>query len=328
MSISTMSDDVTTTTLYDQSNQERTRYIVLGFFIVLMIVDLWLIISLIHYGIKTTKWRRLQPGNPNSLSSGRIYLSVIICSITTFFYHLFLAAYQIVGFQENEDSLCKATISMANIAYISCFLAIDLFLWFRQRTLYTAFLPVARFTKPLKLFSYIIIFVSFFVGVVGIVLAILANAVNFISVGCNLQNESSLQPIVFTSIASTLIFCQVSLLLIFIYALLSLHGFDVKKRWKFLFCCKRQSSINEPTDRTKIVVNKIIKKATLFAALSLLFDLLVFCSRFLYSRQGSRNEMIPVLRSLTISINLYFVILSFIAWKDMITSPCKSFCSR
>ena len=80
----------------------------------------------------------------------RIYLSVIICSITTFFYHLFLAAYQIVGFQENEDSLCKAMVIMDNIAYISCFLAIDLFLWFRQRTLYTAYLSVTRFTKPLN----------------------------------------------------------------------------------------------------------------------------------------------------------------------------------
>ena len=326
MSISTMSTDVTTTTLYDQSNQERTRYIVLGFFIVLMIVDLWLIISLIHYGIKTTKWRRLQPGNPNSLSSGRIYLSVIICSITAFFYHLFLAAYQNVGFQENEDSLCKAMISMDNIAYISCFLSIIIFLWFRQRTLYTAFLPVTRFAKPLKFFSFIIIFVSFFLGVVGIILAILANMVISTSAGCVLQNQSSLQLIAFASIGSTIIFSQVSLLLIFIYALLSLHGFDVKKRWKFLFCCKRQPSINEPTDRTKIVVNKIIKKATLFAALSLLFDLLIVCLTFLHPRQGSRNEI--VLPSLTISINLYFVILSFIAWKDMITSPCKSFCSR
>ena len=328
MSISTMSDNVTTATLYDQSNQEQTRYIILGFLIALMIVDLWLIISLIHYGIRTTKWRRLQPGNPNSLSSGRIYLSVIICSITAFFYHLFLAAYLIVGFQENEDSLCKAMISMTNIAYISCFLCIDLFLWFRQRTLYTAFLPVTRFTKPLKFFSYIIIFVSFFVGVVGMILVILANTVISTSAGCDLQNENSLQLIAFACIANALIFCQVSLLLIFIYALLSLHGFDVKKRWKFLFCCKRQPSINEPTNRTRIMVNKIIKKVTLFAALSLLLDLLIVCLTFLYPRQGSRNEIVSVLPSLTISMNLYFVILSFIAWKDMITSPCKSFCSR
>ena len=328
MRISTMSDDITATTLYNQSNQEQTRYIILGFLIVLMIVDLWLIISLIHYGIKTTKWRRLQPGNPNSLSSGRIYLSVIICSITAFFYHLFYAAYLNVGFQENEDSLCKAMISMASIGYISCFLSIILFLWFRQRTLYTAFLPVTRFTKPLNFFSFIIIFVSFFLGVVGIILAILANAVNSTSAGCDLQNENSLQLIAFASIGSTIIFSQVSLLLLFIYALLSLYGFDVKKRWKFLFCYKRQPSINEPTDRTRIIVSKIIKKVTLFAALSLLFDLLIVCLAFLYPRQGSRIEILSLLPFVTTSMNLYFVILSFIAWKDMIISPCKSFCSR
>ena len=191
-------------------------------------------------------------------------------------------------------------VIMDNIAYISCFLCIDLFLWFRQRTLYTAFLPVTRFTKPLNFFSFVIIFVSFFLGVVGVILAILANAVNSASAGCDLQNENSLQLIAFVSIGSTMIFSQVSLLLIFIYALLSLHGFDAKKRWKFLFCYKRQPSINEPTDRTRIIVNKIIKKVTLFAALSLLFDLLIVCLMFLYPRQSSQNEIISVLPSLTI----------------------------
>ena len=75
-----------------------------------MIVDSWLIISLIHYGIKTKKWRRLQPGNPNSLSSGRIYLSVIIGSITAFFYHLFNVVYRNIGFHQNEAQLCKVVV--------------------------------------------------------------------------------------------------------------------------------------------------------------------------------------------------------------------------
>ena len=104
-----------------------------------MIMDLWLIIFLIYFGVKTKKWRRLQPGNPNSLSSGRIYLSVIICSVTTFLCHLFIAVYRNVGFNQNEAQLCKVISDMVDITYSSSFLSVILFLWFRQRTLYTAF---------------------------------------------------------------------------------------------------------------------------------------------------------------------------------------------
>ena len=49
----------------EQSN--HIRFVGLGVYIVLMIVDLWIIISLIHFGIKTKKWRRLQSGNPDLL---------------------------------------------------------------------------------------------------------------------------------------------------------------------------------------------------------------------------------------------------------------------
>ena len=73
MNISTMSDDVTSKILNEQPHQKQMRFLFLSFYIVLMIVDLWLMISLTHYGIRTKKWRRLEPGNPNLLSSKPVF---------------------------------------------------------------------------------------------------------------------------------------------------------------------------------------------------------------------------------------------------------------
>ena len=61
----------TETTSFEQSNQRRIRFFAVTVSIVLMAVDLWLIVSLIHFGIKTRKWRQLKASNPDSLSSGK-----------------------------------------------------------------------------------------------------------------------------------------------------------------------------------------------------------------------------------------------------------------
>ena len=313
----------------EQSNQEQTRFIFLSFYIVLMTMDIWLIISLIYYGIKIKKWRRPQPGNPNSLNSGRIYLSVIICSLATFFHHIFVAVYRNIGFHQTEDKLCNWVFDMVVITYCSCFLSVIFFLWFRQRTLYTTFIPAAHFTKPLKFFSFIIIFVSIILGIIGLISWILTSHIVTSPNGCTFKNSRNSQLLTFVLSASFIIFSQVSLLAIFIHALLAMHGLGMEERWTSLVCCKSsiEHTKKQPTDRTTMIVNKVIRKATFFAALSLLSDLLVISLTLLYPRQGNRHEIISVLGSLSVSMNLYFVILSFIAWKDMIMSPCKSLSS-
>ena len=83
---STLTSNLSTgTAFYENSNQDTTRFLFLGIYVVLMIVDMWFSVSLVYYGIKTGKWRRLETGNPDSLNSGRIYLSVIVCSVAAFF---------------------------------------------------------------------------------------------------------------------------------------------------------------------------------------------------------------------------------------------------
>ena len=85
------------TELSSPKQSNHIRFVGLCVYIVLMIVDLWLIISLIHFGIKTRKWRRLQSGNPDLLSSGKIYLSVVFCYISALVYHIVVAVYRNYG---------------------------------------------------------------------------------------------------------------------------------------------------------------------------------------------------------------------------------------
>ena len=329
MNTSIMNDSVTTITIQqEKSNEEQTRFVYLSFYIVLMIVNLWLIISLIHYGIKTKKWRRLQSGNPNLLNSGRIYSSIVICSVTVFFSSLFIVVYHNIGFHPNNHNLCNAVGGLIIITCSSCFLSLVFFLWFRQRTLYTAFLPIERFTKPLKFFSFIIIFVSIFLVVSGVIFSILTSNFDTSQTGCVFGNEKIFKFVIFLIAGTCIIFSQVALLITFICALLTMQKLDGKESWKSLLCCKYQPS-NEPTteqraNRRRAIIKKIIKKATVFAALSLLSDLLVISLTFLISWKGNRHEIISALGSLSVSMNLYFAILSFTSWKDMITSPCKS----
>ena len=324
---STISNAVgTETILHAQSNQEQIRFFALGIYVILMILDMWIIISLIHFGIKTKKFRRLQHGNPDSLSSGRIYLSVVVCSIATFLFHLVVAMKDNIKLQTNE--FCDLMTDMIQIMWTMCAFSIVLFLWFRQRGLYTAFLPMAHISKSLNVFSFIIIFVTFFSGVIGLILLIVPNDNVASPIGCVKKKEKNLFPLIIA--VSTMIFSQVSLLFVFVQAMLKWHGSSLKARWKLLLFCKRKTAIErshvreQPVDRTRTIVHNVIRKTTIFAALSLLFDLVVVSLTLLFSKGDQERYFVSVLGAFSTSMNLCFVILSFTTWKEMITSPCKT----
>ena len=182
----------------------------------------------------------------------------------SFFYHLFTAVYRNIGFHQNEAQLCKAMSDLVDITYASCLFSVIFFLWFRQRALYTAFLPMARFTKLFNFFSFISIVISSVLGITGIILLILTNDIAASSIGCIIKNNRIFQLVTFMISGIAIIFGQVSLLVAFIHVLIVMQEHDVKERWKSLFCCKHQPSIEhtrgQPADETKTIVDKIIRK--------------------------------------------------------------------
>ena len=322
------------TTSFEQSNQIRIRYFTLSVLVVLMAVDLWLVVSLIHFGIKTKKWRGLQPKNPKLLNSGRIYLSVVICCVTAFVYH-FAEAMDESALFYYDDEWCDSIGDLFKTLYSLCLLSVIFFLWFRQRAFYTSFLPTARFTKCLKVFSFSIIFISFFFVVISLTLWSIPNDKVATPIGCIYRNDGNLRLPSLVIAFTTIIFSQISLLAVFIHALLASQKLNAEKKWKLLFCCRPKPSIKQtntteqPNHQTQEIVHNVIRKTIIFAALSLLCDILVIFLTFLLQLLVKRSEIISVLASISVSLNLCFVILSFVAWKDMITSPCRSFtCNR
>ena len=323
----------TETTFIEQSNQRRIRFFALSVSVILMAIDLWLIVSLIHFGIKTRKWRQLKASNPDSLSSGRIYLSVVICSVIAFLYHLVGAVDESVLFYY-DDEWCDSIGDLFRTLYGLCLLSVIFFLWFRQRVFYTSFLPTARFTKCLKVFSFSIIFISFFFVVISLTLWNIPNDKLASPIGCVYRKDGNFRFPSLIIAFTTIIFSQISLLAVFIHALLASQKSSVEKKWKLLLCCRPIPSIEHinatepPNHRTQTIVHNVIRKTTIFAALSLLCDVLVIFVTFLLQLLVKRSEIISVLTSISVSLNLYFVILSFVAWKDMITSPCRLFASH
>ena len=315
---------------YKQSDQEEIQFFALGVYCVLMTVDVWITISLIHFGIKTKKWRHLQRGNPDLLSSGWIYLSVIFCSVFALLYHLMMGIYQNIEYEESDDKLCDLLSDTVKILFFFCVFFVTFFLWLRQRVLYTTILPTVHFTKALKLFSFMIIFISFVFGASGAILANIPKDIVASPDGCVYKKDGDLRRLstIFAGIA--LIFSQVSLLAVFIHALLVLDGSSVKEKWKLILLCNlksfnKQTNVTEqPADQTRTMIYNEIRKTIIFAVLSLLSDLLAVFLVLLFSRKGERDHFISVFAALSVSMNLYFVILSFVKWKDMIMSPCKS----
>ena len=318
----------TETTSFEQSDQRKIQFFALSVSVVSTAVDLWLVVSLIHFGIKTKKWRRLQPKNLDSLNSGRIYLSVVVCSVIAFLYHLVDAVDESVLFYY-DDEWCDSIGDLFKTLYSLCLLSVIFFLWFRQRVFYTSFLPTARFTKCLKVFSFSIICISFFFLVISLTLWSIPNDKVATPIGCLYRKDGNLRLPSLVIAFTTIIFSQISLLAVFIHALLASQKSNVEKKWKLLLCCRPKPSIEDinatepPNHRTQTIIHNVIRKTTIFAALSLLCDVLVILVMFLLQLLVKRSEIISVLASISVSLNLYFVIFSFVAWKDMITSPCR-----
>ena len=328
-----MTSPMTSAIPTESSTPEQSKYIRfvgLDVYIVLMIVDLWLIISLIHFGIKTRKWRRLQSGNPDLLSSGKIYLSVVFCFVSALVYHIIIAVYRNVGYRQNEDEFCNTMRKISVIMYTMCFFSVDLFLWLRQRMLYTAFLQTVHFSKALKGFSFMIIFIAIVGSVSEVVLSILPNDYIASPIGCiQSRNGSSRVPAVVIFVF-TIVFSQVALLAVFIYGLLASYRSAGTPRSRYLFSCQLKSSIEEghvtenPRDRTQEIVQNVIRKTIVFAALSLLSHLLVAFGSLVLIQQGGHRDTFSLLTALSVAMNSSFVIFSFIPWRNMIASPCRS----
>lgn len=310
-------------------------YAALPTYITFMVLNTWILISLILHGITTGKWSRIQVRNPDKLNSGLIYTSVIVCACFGLVYHSTLAVNHYTGYNQNELGLfrCNWEGDFIKCVYSFVVLTVNVFLWLRQRVFYSNTMSNARFGSGIKIVSGIIIFSIFAGGLSGYILTALPKDSIPSPIGCVYKPEGKFRSFAFYIIAFIIAFGQIALVSLLIFALMTFNE-RISQLCCTKFCCCRKpqkesedSTTNrrkeEATDKTSLTVQRIIQKTVIFAILSLTADTLVLTLVLRIKKPHARGDLAAVLASLAVFLNLLFMILSFLSWRKMITSPCR-----
>ena len=302
----------------------------LSLYSVLIIIDIYLVISLVHYGIKKEKWNRYRQNRSSEmLNTGPIYSTLIFCSVFSFIYHVLVVVYSTIGYHEDESSICEVLSDIRRCLYALTITGVSIFLWLRQRVFYTTYLPNAMFSKPVKFFSFVIIFLVFIGLIFALIFLFLPQDHTSSNQGCiYVPDDNDFSIGIYVGIGN-MVLSQISLLFLFINALLKTKVSNSNDTSKVPFLCcgsystennlERQQS-NSATNTDKIV-RLIIKKTFVFAALSLLCDVGALGFSLLVAKENQREDVTTILASIDVSANIMFLILSFVSWKKMITSP-------
>ena len=323
--------------------------------LLLMIVTLIVIVSLIHYGVKTGKWRETHSGCVDKLNAGIVYTFLLVCGIFCVFRFIANQIYMNVGFNENENSICEAAADAAFTSYSLMLWSVSMFLWFRQRAFYTNRMLSFESTKIIRIVSFSSNILLNAVGFAFILLFTIPNNYQSSPVGCIFTPDESFRD-VYAIYAILLIIVAHGLLLgLFVYPLLQIYSQnsahscfrklikskqDVSKAKKDPLNSQlgltspnqslavpenlssiercRSLAVRKPTEGIK----RILQKSLVFAAFSILLDVVIqIISFFADSPSGSRrfNNM---LFDITAFVNMLFLIFSFVTFKSMLFSLC------
>ena len=104
---------------------------------VLTVLTLWILFSLVHFGVKTGKWRGSQKRHADKLNAGWIYSSVIMCAVMAIIRYTTSQITTNLGFDAMQNDLCEAVNDALFVEYSLVLFSNYVFLWLRQRAFYT-----------------------------------------------------------------------------------------------------------------------------------------------------------------------------------------------
>lgn len=306
----------------------------LPIYIVLNVIDVWLCISLIFYGVNTGKWKKIQRKKSDNLNSGLVYTSVVVSSCLCFTHHLSVLLHYFNGFNKNTTKLCNIVGDFIRTVFALMIFAVNIFLWLRQRALYINIMSSAHFGKGLNVFSFSIIFMLIIGGLPGIILAALPYDSISSSSGCLYNPEGNYRSFSLYISGFFIVFSQISLICLYIYALLKLNGTKSISGCFKVFCnlklgahtddnpIRRKASSNLHLE-TRKAVQRTVRKTAIFGLLSLASNIIVLILVLRLNKPYTRGDLSGILSCLAVFLNLLFMILSFVSWKEIITSPCR-----
>ena len=131
---------------------------------------LWILISLIHHGIKTGKWIKKCAKPSEKLNSGHVYTSVVMGAVFCLLHSLCILIYYCIGYQENENVACDVLLTIVFGFYAGQIFSTMTFLWLRQRIFYSNPMLKLYYSKTIKAISIVSIVIIYSGGLCGFIL--------------------------------------------------------------------------------------------------------------------------------------------------------------
>ena len=151
---------------------------------ILLITIIWILVSLVSYGIKNGKWKKMQRGNSEKLNATIVYSSVTVCAgLCTL--RLIASEIKIVTlFDARDGILCNFFYDLTDILLIFVFISVHLFFWVRQRVFYKNCMLNRNYSKWIRYLSKFTIIPPIIAASVSAIAYITINTSNVTIVGC------------------------------------------------------------------------------------------------------------------------------------------------
>ena len=322
--------------------------------LVLIVITTLILVSLVHYGLTSGKWRGQSTSQVDKLNAGVVYSFLIVCAVMCIGCYISNQIYMNVGFDYNNDSLCEAAGDAAFAFYVLVIMSVFLFLWFRQKAFYTNNMLAFKMTKFIRALSYSSIFLITVSALPYVLYTTAGNALETSSAGRAHKIDSNLKEYVWIYAAFLIVLSQLLLLCLFIYPVLQIGrdskpsiiqkrsssinsfattSFDKKKNITSCSELSRNDSrssaslhrvsssvVRPPGDKIKL----IIRTTLFFAVSSTLLDVIVSIMSYFVFPNKSNRRYPNMLVDMAVFCNLLFLVLSFSTYKRMLTSCITS----
>ena len=291
---------------------------------ILTVVVFWILLSLVHYGIQTGKWRKMQRSDPEKLNAGIVYSSLIVNAVVCLIFIILNLFFLNVGYAEGQDELCDQMFDAAGFTYGFVLITAFVFLWMRQRIFYTNRMLNVNYTKLVKTLSFISIIIIAGIGIAVLTFNTLPDNNKSSVEGCHYMPDD--QFTLAYALPGVLIigFGHVTLLGLFIHALM--HS-SKSQMFNLCFCQSRsKSQRKDPVEvfigaqlQSGKLTKMILWKSLTFAVISFVLDGTFQVVIFIIQ---PHIRITNTLSMISAFLNLLFLVLSFVQYKQMLFSFC------
>ena len=341
--------------------EQLDKILPVAFIVSLIAAEIWMLLTLIHYGFKSGKWKHVHCGNSDKLNSGNVYSAVVACLVFTMFYSIVTLVYINVGFSLGEDELCDSLADAVSFFFALIYMTAQTCWWLRQRIFYTNRMMNVNYSKRVKLFSAISIIILYATGISILVFIAHPNDHPSSLDGCLFMPDNGIRVGYWISVVIAIAFGQTTLLGLLVHALAQTKNQDRRSSMKIVeelcFCPKsnstqQQTSRNDaklfvgssPTPRSNnfqlahqhsqtrkskaLTIRKILCKTIIFAIISMLSTLFFLVFIHHISNPKGHRRIAVVIGNLNAFVNLLLLLFSFTEYRKMLTSlfkMCHSF---